>query len=163
VCVSVTPGALLSNSSPPRSSCSRLIWALTAGCVTPSAWAALVKLRASTTVISVRNSSVGMLMVGIGTMQDRGSAPPSRPFRPPRQIVRQLDVILPDPFEHAHVVRHGGASHVEDAGELRILDLHVASLASELHCRQCMHGNAGRADRVPLGLEPARRVDREAA
>jgi hypothetical protein len=61
--VSVTPGALLSSSSVPSRPCNRLICALTAGCVTPNDWAALVKLRKSTTATRVRRSSVGMLVI----------------------------------------------------------------------------------------------------
>src|SRR5260370_41069651 len=47
--VRLTPGALLSRTSKPSRYCSGLICALTAGCVTPSDYAALVKLRMSTT------------------------------------------------------------------------------------------------------------------
>src|SRR5690242_379439 len=61
--VSVTPGALLSNTSTPSIICSRLICALTAGCVTPSDWAARVKLRRSITASSVRSRSVGMFVI----------------------------------------------------------------------------------------------------
>src|SRR5450759_4367251 len=62
--VRLTPWTLRSNKSPPSRNCSRLICALTAGCVTPSLAAALVKLRKSTTATSVRSRSVGILVIG---------------------------------------------------------------------------------------------------
>src|SRR3954453_204726 len=65
------------------------------------------------------------------------------------------------PFEHADVVRDRGAAHVEDAAELRVRDLHVAGLLAELHRAERVHGDAGRADRMDLGLEAAGRVDRQ--
>src|SRR4030095_15067651 len=66
-------------------------------------------------------------------------------------------------FEDADEVRHRRAAHVHDAGEPRVRDLHVAGLPGHLHRTQHMHRDAGRADRVALRFEPARRVDREPA
>src|SRR6266536_2863586 len=70
---------------------------------------------------------------------------------------------LLDPLEHAHIVRDRGAAHVEDAAELRIVHLDVAGGAAQLHRRERMHRDAGRADRMTLGLQPARRIDRQLA
>src|SRR6266851_2315027 len=67
------------------------------------------------------------------------------------------------PLEDAGIIRHRRAPHVEDAGEFGILDLYAARGSRQLHGREHMHGNAGGADGVALGLEPARRVDRELA
>src|SRR5262245_10138843 len=67
-----------------------------------------------------------------------------------------------DAFEDAHIVRDRGAAHVEKAAEPRVLDLEIAGRAGELHGGERMHRYAGGADRVALGLESARRVDRQA-
>src|SRR2546421_11812243 len=66
---------------------------------------------------------------------------------------------LPHPFQDAHVIGDGGAAHIEDAAEARALDLHVAGSAGELHGGEDVHGDAGRADRMALRLQPARRID----
>src|SRR6266404_3983203 len=70
---------------------------------------------------------------------------------------------LPQRLEDADEVGDGGAAHVEDAGELRVLDLHAAGGARELHRREDVHRDAGGADRVALGLEPARGIYRQLA
>src|SRR5215468_4429855 len=56
-------------------------------------------------------------------------------------------------LQDADVVGDRGASHVEHTRELGVLDLDAAGRAGELHRRQDMHGDAGGADRVSLGLE----------
>src|SRR5262249_49834051 len=71
------------------------------------------------------------------------------------------DESLLDPFEDAHVVRHRGAAHIEDAAEARIPDLNVAGGPHELHGRERVHRYPRRADRMTLGLEPARGIDRQ--
>src|SRR2546430_1103320 len=52
---------------------------------------------------------------------------------------------------------------VEGAGALGFLAWDATRRAGELHCRQHMHRDAGGADRMALGLEPARWVDRKLA
>src|SRR5260221_27459 len=66
-----------------------------------------------------------------------------------------------DPFEDAPVVRTRRAAHIEDAAEARIPDLNVAGGPHELHGRERVHRHARRADRMTLGLEPARGIDRQ--
>src|ERR1700704_3928684 len=70
---------------------------------------------------------------------------------------------LPDTLQYAHVVRHRGAAHVEDAAQPRAGDLHVGRGASKLHGGKRVHGDAGCADRVALGFKAAGWVDRQAA
>src|SRR5258708_5287182 len=71
------------------------------------------------------------------------------------------DKALFDPLEDAHVVRNRRAAHIEDAAEARIPDLNVAGGPHELHGRERVHRHARRADRMTLGLEPARGIDRQ--
>jgi hypothetical protein len=54
------------------------------------------------------------------------------------------------PLKHADVVGHRRTPHIEDAAKFRAGDLHVASLAHQLHRRQRMHRNAGGTDGVTL-------------
>jgi len=74
--VGTTPGALLSSNSLPNNPCSRLICALTAVWVNPSAWAALVKPRKSTTATKVRSNSVGILVMLLEIGSTYGTDPP---------------------------------------------------------------------------------------
>src|SRR3954471_11503780 len=57
---------------------------------------------------------------------------------------------LPDPFENAHVVRNRRPAHIEEPAQPRILHLEIAGRAGELHGRERVHGDAGRADRMAL-------------
>src|SRR5882724_2725096 len=67
-------------------------------------------------------------------------------------------------LQHGNVIRHRRAAHVEDAGEFGVLELHaLGRLADELHRAHHVHGDAGCADRVPLGLEATGRIDRQLA
>src|SRR5205823_14768303 len=66
-------------------------------------------------------------------------------------------------FQDADKIGDRGAAHVHDPGELCVADLHVAGLPGHLHRGEDVHRDAGRADRVALRLETARRVDRELA
>src|SRR5258708_28679399 len=66
-------------------------------------------------------------------------------------------------LEDADEIRHRGAAHIEDAGELGVLDLDAAGRAGELHRGEHMHRNAGGADRMPLGFEATRGIDRQLA
>ena len=67
-------------------------------------------------------------------------------------------------LEDAHVVGDGGAAHVEHAADPGLGQLQAAGRgARELHGRHHVHGNAGGADRVALGLEPTRDIDRQLA
>src|SRR5690606_39352429 len=84
---------------------------------------------------------------------------------PPRRTSTSTGFAMPDlaplarlldPLEDRDVVGDGGAAHVEDAAELRALDLDAAGLAGQLHGRQHVHGHAGGADRMALGLQAAR-------
>src|SRR5581483_2804304 len=61
----------------------------------------------------------------------------------------------PQPLQNADVIGDRGAAHIEDAAEARVLDLHVAGAARKLHGGERVHGHAGGADRMTLGLEPA--------
>lgn len=70
---------------------------------------------------------------------------------------------LADPFQDRAVVGDGRPAHVEDTPEPRRIELHVAGLSAELHRRQHVHGDPGRADRVALGFQPARGIDRQLA
>src|SRR5437879_10449334 len=76
---------------------------------------------------------------------------------------KRLTIPLPDPLQNTHVIRHRRAAHVENAGKAGVLHLDVASGRGELHRRKRVHRNAGRANRMPFGLEPARWVDRQPA
>ena len=67
-----------------------------------------------------------------------------------------------DALENADVVRDACATHVEDAAEVRILDLHVAGRVGELHGSERMHRYPGSADRVAFGLQPTGRIDGQA-
>src|SRR5258708_14181038 len=67
-------------------------------------------------------------------------------------------------LEDAHVVGAGGATHVEHAADPGLGQLQAAGRgARELHGRHHMHADAGGADRMALGLEPARDIDRQLA
>src|SRR5262249_56589123 len=56
------------------------------------------------------------------------------------------------------------AANVEDAAELRALELHAfGRLTRKLHRRHHVHGHAGGADRMALGLQAAGRIDRQLA
>jgi hypothetical protein len=81
-----------------------LIWALTAGCVTPSDCAALVKLRRSTTATNVRSNSVGILVMTLRPHGDSGCAGtatnwvvqvviPTCGFRPPIRDYKQATTL----------------------------------------------------------------------
>ena len=74
-----------------------------------------------------------------------------------------IAALLLDPLQHADVVRHRRAAHVEDAGELGVRHLDVAGRAGKLHGAERVHRHAGRADRMALGLQPAGRIDRQLA
>ena len=106
----------------------------------------------------------------VAASQGAAEAEPSRPAR--IACRRRLDrpqarefgrAELLDPLQHADVVRHRRAAHVEDAGELGVLHLDVAGGAGKLHGAERMHRHAGRADRMALGLQPAGRIDRQLA
>jgi hypothetical protein len=67
-------------------------------------------------------------------------------------------------LEDAHVVGDGGAAHVEHAADPGLGQLQAAGRgARELHGRHYVHADAGGADRMALGLEPARDIDRQLA
>jgi len=67
-------------------------------------------------------------------------------------------------LEDAHVVGDGGAAHVEHAADPGLGQLQAARRgARELHGRHHVHADAGGADRMALGLEPARDIDRQLA
>ena len=67
-------------------------------------------------------------------------------------------------LEDAHVVGDRGAAHVEHAADLRLRKLERAGRGTrELHGRHHVHADARGADRMALGLEPARDVDRQLA
>src|SRR6266702_6034592 len=67
-------------------------------------------------------------------------------------------------LQQRDVVRDRSTAHVEDAGELRVLELHaLGRLAGELHRAHHMHGDTGRADRMALRFQAAGRVDRQLA
>src|SRR6185437_7901730 len=79
---------------------------------------------------------------------------------PTLRILRELLRRLQD----RDVIRDRGAAHVEDAAERGVLELHaLGRLARKLHRRHHMHGDAGRTDRVTLGLQPAGRINRQLA
>ena len=65
--------------------------------------------------------------------------------------------------QNRDIVRHSRPAHIKDAAHLGALDLHIASFATQLHGCQDVHGNAGSTDRMPLGLQTARRVNRQLA
>src|SRR3546814_13361176 len=71
------------------------------------------------------------------------------------------NALRPQRLEDGDIVGDGGAAHVEDAAESGILHLHVAGLTGKLHRAQHVHGDAGGADRLALGLEAAGGVDRD--
>src|SRR3546814_19971915 len=73
------------------------------------------------------------------------------------------NALRPQRLEDGDIVGDGGAAHVEDAAESGILHLHVAGLTGKLHRAQHVHGDAGGADRMALGLEAAGGVDRQPA
>src|SRR5258705_13686582 len=67
-------------------------------------------------------------------------------------------------LQQRDVVRDRSATHVEDARELRVLELHaLGRLADKLHRAHYMHGDAGGADRVAFCLQSAGRIDRQLA
>src|SRR6478752_8010178 len=67
-------------------------------------------------------------------------------------------------LQYRDVIRHRSPTHVEDARELGVLELHtLGRLPHQLHRAHHMHGNAGGADRVALGLQTAGRIDRQLA
>jgi hypothetical protein len=67
-------------------------------------------------------------------------------------------------LEDAHVVGDGGAAHVEHAPDPGLGQLQAARRGTrELHGRHHVHADAGGADRMALGLEPARDIDRQLA
>jgi hypothetical protein len=67
-------------------------------------------------------------------------------------------------LEDADVVGDGGAAHVEHAADAGLGQLQAARRgARELHGRHYVHADAGGADRMALGLEPARDIDRQLA
>src|SRR5882724_12066824 len=81
-----------------------------------------------------------------------------------RDDERGFSDLLLDGLQHRDVVRDRGAAHVEDAAELRALELHAfRRLARKLHRRHHMHGYAGGTDRVALGFQSAGRIDRQLA
>src|SRR5258708_6610275 len=50
-------------------------------------------------------------------------------------------------LQQRDVIRHRSPAHIEDAGELWILELHaLGRLADKLHRRHHMHGDTGGAD-----------------
>src|ERR1700726_560626 len=75
-----------------------------------------------------------------------------------------LTTLLLRGLQYRDVVRNRRSTHVEDAAKLRVRELHAfGRLSSELHRRHHMHGDAGCADRMAFGLQPAGRVDRQLA
>src|ERR1700694_6265408 len=67
-------------------------------------------------------------------------------------------------LQQRDVIRDRGTTHVEDAREFGVLDLHaLGCLTQQLHGAQHMHRDAGGADRVALGLQAAGRIDRQLA
>src|SRR5262249_30089296 len=88
--------------------------------------------------------------------EDGGLRYANPPYEFAKQLLRGL--------EHRDVIGNRGAAHVEDAAELCVRKLHaLGSFAGELHCGHHMHGNAGGADRMALGLQAAGRIDRQLA
>ncbi|KAF1852476.1 hypothetical protein Lal_00037208 [Lupinus albus] len=65
--------------------------------------------------------------------------------------------------QNAHIVGHCRAAHVEHAGIARIGDLHVARIMGRLHGRHHVHRDTGGTDRMALGLQAARGIDRQLA
>src|SRR4051812_28227785 len=53
-----------------------------------------------------------------------------------------IQIKLLDPLQHAHVVRHCRATHVENAGKLRVAHLDVAGRAGQLHRAERVHRDA---------------------
>jgi hypothetical protein len=75
-----------------------------------------------------------------------------------------VDSALAQGLEDAHVVGDRSAAHVEHAADPGLGQLQAAGRgARELHGRHHVHGNAGGANRVALGLEPTRDIDRQLA
>src|SRR5690349_11216401 len=74
------------------------------------------------------------------------------------------DAALAQRLEDAHVVGNGSAAHVEHAAELCPGKLQAFRCsAGKLHGGHYMHRDARRPDRMALGLEAARDVDRQLA
>src|SRR6185437_14882652 len=84
--------------------------------------------------------------------------------RGPRGRMVLSAAALPQGFEDADVVGDRGAPHVEYAAHLCLAELHAFRRAAvELHRRHDVHADAGCADRMALGLQAARDVDRQLA
>src|SRR3954447_1092756 len=79
---------------------------------------------------------------------------------PPHLVCRATR--LPNALQDADIVGDRCTAHVEEPAEPRILDLEIAGRSGELHRGERVHRHASRADRMALGLEPTRRVDRQA-
>src|SRR5258708_27250149 len=63
-------------------------------------------------------------------------------------------------LEDADVIGDRGAAHVEHAADLGLRQLHPTRRgAGKLHGRHHVHADTGGADRMALGLEPARDID----
>ena len=80
-----------------------------------------------------------------------GAAGGNLTFSPPRGRGRKKPSA--QPLQDAHIIGDRGAAHVEDAAEPRVLDLHVAGGAGELHGRDRVHRHAGRADSGGRGVD----------
>src|SRR5687767_7039130 len=80
----------------------------------------------------------------------------------PRFITGVMVMASLHSLKDADVVGHGGPTHVEDARQLGVWDLHAPGGIAQLHGGQGVHRNAGGADRMALGLQPTRGVDRQA-
>src|SRR5882757_7336867 len=69
------------------------------------------------------------------------------------------DFLLPQRLEDAHIVGDGRAAHVEHTADLGLGQLQPAGGgAGELHGGDYVHADAGGADRMALGLQPARDI-----
>src|SRR6202011_5312936 len=67
-------------------------------------------------------------------------------------------------LQQRYVIRNRGATHVEDAREFCVFDLHaLGRLTQELHRGHHMHRDAGGADRVAFCLQAAGWIDRQFA
>src|SRR5690606_16578432 len=85
------------------------------------------------------------------------------PDAPPVTTADGFMSLLLDPLADRDVVGDGSAAHVEDAAEPGAFHLDAARFAHEPHRGERRRRDAGGADRMALGLEPARGVGRQAA
>src|SRR5437763_1050559 len=110
------------------------------------------------------NQGDGGRIINIASISGRGYPGASNAaYAASKGAVISLTWMAAQRLEDADEICDRGAAHVEDAGERGVRHLDAAGLAGHLHCRQYVHRHAGCADRVTLGFEPARRVDRKFA